>query len=228
MAGYFSYFNRTLYSLEDNAYSSQLITDILQRSAFLKEVSENSAVAYEYYVKDSDTPEIIAHKLYGSVDRHWIVLLYNKIINPYYEFPMSQSKLDKFIENKYGYSIYTAQSTLHHYEKRVKKDHYEYEVLKYSNTEKYEISSYNVDANTGNVSVWSSLPTLGTTVSLVSEDFDETFSNGTRTIGTVTLNFVTVYDYEYELNESRKVIKLLDKSYVPQVESEFRKLMLDV
>jgi len=227
-SSYFSNFSSIVYNLEDNAYSSQLVTNILQRSAFLKEVSENSAIAYEYYVKDSDTPEIIAHKLYGSANRHWIVLLYNKIINPYYEFPMSQTKFDKYIENKYGYNVYTAQSTFHHYEKRIVKDHYEFNTLKYTNTEKVEVTEYKVDANTGNLSSWSALPTLGVPVSLVDENFDETFTDGTRTVGTVTLNFITVYDYEYEINEARKTIKLLDQRYVPQVETEFRNIMRDV
>lgn len=225
---YFANFNKVLYNLEDNTYSSQLVTNILQRSAFLKEITENSAIAYEYYVKDSDTPEIIAHKLYGSANRHWIVLLYNKIINPYYEFPMSQPKLDKFIESKYGHNIYTAQITLHHYEKRVTKNHYAYGSLQYTNVEKYIVSEYNVDPDTGTISPWAALPTVGSPVSLVNEDFDKTFDDGTRTIGTVTLNFVSQYDYEYEQNESRKTIKLLDKRYVQRVEEEFRKVMIDV
>lgn len=225
---YFTNFNKVLYNLEDNTYSSQLVTNILQRSAFLKEISENTAIAYEYYVKDSDTPEIIAHKLYGSAERHWIVLLYNKIINPYYDFPMSQNKLDKFIENKYGYNIYTAQTTLHHYEKKVTKNHYAFNALQYTTVERYEVAEYKVDPNTGNLSSWASLPTVGVSVPLVDEDFDETFSDGTRTIGTVTLEFASVYEYEYELNESRKTIKLLDSRYVPQVEVEFRNIMRDV
>lgn len=225
---YFKHFNKVTYNLEDSTYSAQLAVNILQRSAFLKEVAENVAVSYEYYIKDSDTPEIIAHKLYGSAERHWIVLLYNKIINPYYEFPMNVNKLEKFIENKYGYSSYTAQSTLHHYSKKIVKQHYQFGVVQYTTTEKYEVSEYSVDPDTGTITTRSPLPTVGSSVSLSSENFDEIFPDGTRTVGTVTLEFVSVFDYENDLNEQKKKIRLLDTKYVSTVEDELRKIMRDV
>ena len=40
-----------------------VLSNILMRSAFLREVVENTAIFYEYQVKDGETPEIIAHKL---------------------------------------------------------------------------------------------------------------------------------------------------------------------
>jgi len=223
---YFNNFNFLYYNLENDTYSSRLVTNIFQRSTFLKEVLTNSMIAYDYYVKDSDTPESIAHKLYGSAHRHWIVLLYNKIMNPFYSFPMSDNKLHKYIENKYGYSLAVSMNTLHHYEKRVKKDHYEYNTLRYTNTETYTVSEYDVNPDTGEITLRSSLPTSSYfPITLFDECFDETFDNNTQTIGTVTLNFVSVYEYENNLNESRKTIKLLDASYVKQVEDEMRAIM---
>ena len=37
-------------------------------------------------MQDSDTPEIIADKYYGNVEYHWVVLLFNNIIDPQFEY----------------------------------------------------------------------------------------------------------------------------------------------
>jgi hypothetical protein len=42
---------------------------------------------------------------------------------------------------------------------------------------------------------------------------------------TVETNAVSLYDYELELNESKRNIKLLNATYVGQVETEYQKLM---
>lgn len=225
---YFNKFNRVTYNIEDNTYTAQVVTNILQRSAFLKEIVQNTAIAYEYLVKDSDTPEIIAHKLYKSPTRHWIVLLFNKIINPYYDWPMNTTVFEKYIENKYGYSVDVAQNTLHHYEKRVQRYTYQYGQIQHQTIDKYEMPAYNVNLATGEISEWSALPTITNPLQLFDEDINETFADGTSTVGITTLHYVSVYDYEYDINDSRRTIKLLDASYIPAVEDEFRRLMRDV
>lgn len=36
---------------------------------------------------------------------------------------------------------------------------------------------------------------------------------------------VSVYDYEYQLNEDRRIIKLISRKYLPQIENEFKDRM---
>lgn len=231
---YFENFNKTLYNLENNQYDARVVTNILQRSAFLKEITENTAISYEYLVKDSDTPETIAHKLYGDPNRHWIVLLFNRLLNPYYDFPMKQEQFEKYMQNKYGYNIYIAQNQLHHYEKQILKEYYEYNALKYSNIEKITaLENKQVNYDTGEVTYINDpetessfpLPTVGSPVTI--ESFTKTFTPGNYLNVTVSLVYVSVYDYEFDLNEQRRTIKLLDKSYVNLVETEFKALMLN-
>jgi len=225
MSKYFENFAKTFYNLEDNQFNSQLVTNILQRSTFLKEITENSAIAYEYQVKDSDTPEIIAHKLYGDVDRQWIVLLFNNILNPYYDFPLKQSEFAKFIYNKYGMDIDTSKTTLHHYEKKVTKVYSEYGAIKYNNTESFIVNENDINYDTGSVTT-RSLPTYSNPIlPVVSESFDTALSNTSSVSVTVTINYISVYDYEESSNESKRIIKLLDPSYVGRVEEEFKVLM---
>ena len=80
---YFESFPGTIYTFDKNTLNNQLVTNILARSTFLKEIANNSSVSYEYDVKETDTPEIIAYKIYGDANRSWIILLFNQIINPY-------------------------------------------------------------------------------------------------------------------------------------------------
>lgn len=225
MAKYFENFAKISYNLENNQFNTQLATNILQRSTFLKEITENSAVAYEYQVKDSDTPEIIAHKLYGDVNRHWIVLLFNNILNPYYDFPLKQPEFNKFIYTKYGYDADIAKTTLHHYEKRVNKQYSEYGAQKYDNTESFIVNEDNINYDTGSITT-RSLPTYSNPIlPVASESFTTTLSNVGSITVTVTINYVSVYDYEESINEAKRTIKLLDPAYVGRVEEEFKVLM---
>jgi hypothetical protein len=68
MSKYFNYFPKTLYT-NDNT-SGIVVTNIISRFAFERAYRDNSAVYYEYDIQDSDTPEIIADKMYGNSERH--------------------------------------------------------------------------------------------------------------------------------------------------------------
>lgn len=224
MAGYFSYFGKIAYNLEDNVTSTQLVTNLLQRSAFLKEVAENTAIAYEYQLSDGDTPETIAHKLYGDSNRHWIILLFNKLINPQYEFPLAGAALDKYVTNKYDITLSEALSYVRVTRKVIQKTLSQYGVVKYRTTEKYDMSSTQADFDTG---ATSELPevSIGVPYPVVSESFEQTFDDGTTLTQTVTLEALSYYEYEVEQNEAKRTIKLLDVSYISRVEDEFMKLM---
>ena len=50
----------------------------------LKDNVKENILGFDYYdVKDGETPEMIAHKYYGDVNLHWIVLIANDIIDYY-------------------------------------------------------------------------------------------------------------------------------------------------
>ena len=75
MARFFRYFPKTLYYSKLDSKSLDTITNILTRFKFENSFKENSITYYEYDIKDSDTPEIIASKFYDSPEKHWAVLL---------------------------------------------------------------------------------------------------------------------------------------------------------
>lgn len=226
MAGYFSYFPSTLYTFDKNTENQQVVTNILARSAFLKEVANNSAAYYEYQVKDSDTPEIIADKLYGDVNRHWIVLLFNNILDPFYEFPMKQEVLESYIQKKYSQSLALSQTTIHHYELRITR------VVTYGTTViDYNVDIYRVNENQVNFTTGVTTPrtvpgTADTELTVSTESVS--FPDGTVQTMTNVVRAVSNYTYELNENEARRTIKLLDAKYVSKVENEFRLLMQNV
>lgn len=102
MSKYFNFFPKTLYSLEDNTNDLVSVTNIISRFSFENSLKENTSAFYEYEIRDSDTPEIIARKYYDHVERHWIVLLFNDIIDPQFDWPLSDENFIKYVTKKYS------------------------------------------------------------------------------------------------------------------------------
>ena len=119
MSRFFDLFPKRPYDINQEQYTNYVLTtDILFRLSIIKEVLENSTSYYEYVVEEGDKPEILAEKLYGNPEAHWIILLANNMIDPQYDWPLDYRSFNNYIINKYG-SIANAQSTIHHYEKKI-------------------------------------------------------------------------------------------------------------
>jgi len=96
---FFSNFGLVDYEFVEN--TSNTITNILQRVNVHDSVFSNASFYYDYYIQEMDRPDIIAHKLYGNVDYYWLVLLANKMINPFYDWPLNQTEMESFLLKKY-------------------------------------------------------------------------------------------------------------------------------
>lgn len=231
MEGYFQNFSVIPYNLNDNRTSVKFATNILSRSAFLREITDNTAVYYTYKVKDEDTPEIIADKLYGSVERNWMVLLFNQILNPYYEFPRNSKELDDYIIQKYypnsteDRSVLVIQATedIHHYEKITTSIYTPNVGIPETTVTKQIVTNSIIDEETGLVDIVE-FPSIPGVPAYQTTDSPLIFDKGTLTSSSYIVG-VSNYDYEFSLNEQKRNIKLLDKQYVFRVEEEFRKIM---
>jgi len=84
-------------------FESTKIIDIFKKFEFKKFKPED----YIYYtVKNGETPEIISYNYYGTVDYWWMVLLYNNIFDPLYEWPVSDTDLEQYVkDNTENYQI---------------------------------------------------------------------------------------------------------------------------
>lgn len=54
-----------------------------------------------YNIQSGDTPRSIAYFLYSSERYDWIIYCMNAIVNPYYEWPLSEDDFYEMMESKY-------------------------------------------------------------------------------------------------------------------------------
>jgi len=108
---YFNDFPYTYY--EALKQDPKIVTDILRRVAYRMSIRDQTRMYIEYHVKDTDTPEIVADRLYGDPALHWVILFMNDMFNRWVDWPMTQDRLRAFVTEKYSEG--NEQST-HHYE----------------------------------------------------------------------------------------------------------------
>lgn len=220
------YFN-TLPSVITSDYNGNTLTlkNILTRATLLPQLETNPLLFYTYTSQEGDTPETVAYKYYGDQYRYWIVLYGNGSLDPQFDWPLSSQQFSKYIVNKYM-SVATneqytptasntanayifsqvmsyTQNTKHHYDKII--------TTTDNITKTQSIKTIEIDANSANQVV-----TGITTV---------TFSDGSSATQSVSVNPVSIYDYENTLNENKRNIKLINNSYVGAMESQFQSLM---
>ena len=87
------------------------VTNLLRRVGMRSKLKTNTFLYDTYDVKEGETPEMIAHKLYGDPELHWIVLLVNEITDRYHQWPMSGMQFLDYINDKYS-----NPDGIHHYE----------------------------------------------------------------------------------------------------------------
>ena len=214
MARFFNYFPKTVYTANTNVSGLDTVTNIISRFGFEQKLKENSAAFYKYSIQDSDTPEIIAHKFYDSSERHWIVLLFNDIIDPQFDWPLKYETFIKYVDKKYtanGAANTTVQSGLAWAMSTNNVQAYYKIVTKTDIDNVTLIEKIQVDANT-----YANVATSSTTITLQSGDV---------ITQTITREKKTYYDYEMEENESKREITLIKSDFVNEIEKEFKKVI---
>ena len=89
----------------------EVVTNLLKRVAVRSKVKTNVMVYDTYDIKEGETPESIADKLYDDSKLHWIILLFNDITDRYHQWPMNNNQFLAYMDDKYA-----DQNALHHYE----------------------------------------------------------------------------------------------------------------
>lgn len=194
----------------DQNGNSIVLTNLLARATLLEEFQNNPMLFYQYAIQDGDTPEIIAEKYYDDPYRYWIVLHSNNILDPLWEWPLPYEEFLKYIDSKYAEEAEDADMT----------------PFEYTNTTAYAYQKItkttNLDTSTENI-IYSNL-TLADYNSL--QLTNETYNIGGYNCRIeVSKRIVTIFDHEYEINENRRIIKLLKSSYVGRFEQVFASLM---
>ena len=107
---YFRNFPTIIYdSVGDGEFKD--VTNLLRRVGVRAKVKTNTLLYDTYDVKEGETPEMVANKLYGDPELHWVILLINDITDRYHQWPMTTPQFQAYVQDKYANPDAT-----HHYE----------------------------------------------------------------------------------------------------------------
>ena len=226
---YFKSFPYTLYSL-DNTTTVQVVTNITNRVTLLGEVKTNLSLYDEYDIRDGETPELVADKFYGNPELHWLVLHYNDILDPRFDWPLDTNNLNRYIAGKYN-----DVNAVHHYEDAngiyTNGNVYLLSSNAFTNFNVNDVLTNNTNIGVGYITVKNS--TSNVIVTITSGGFktgDQILKASNTAISanitsTVVISGtpVTNFTLEDENNEAKRRIKILKSSYVDAVVSDFKK-----
>lgn len=222
------------------------VTNIFFRIGMIRDVI-NTASAYTVYeIQEGETPEILADRVYGDIGAGWIILYANKVFDPQFDWPLTNRQFDHYISKKYG-SVEAARTTVHHYEKVIERTEPETKTvtvvrlpLSYTRLTTNEVDapfdfyrSYLVKKGTTVDKTTIKSDSTAFTADdedvidygLASERSVENIPVDGKTIQEVTYaNAVSNYDYEEELNEQKRTIKIIKAEYYPLIIDQFKTL----
>ena len=87
------------------------IKDIMTRVAVKEWVRDKAAAFVKYDVPNGATPDQVAFFLYDDTEYHWVVLIFNEILDSYFGWPLGTQDFERFVASKY-----TDPMAVHHYE----------------------------------------------------------------------------------------------------------------
>lgn len=96
MPKYFRYFPTV-------THNNFRVTDITRRTRFFEKFQNTPYVFLPYTITEEDRAEDVSDLYYGSVDYVWTIYVANVIIDPQFDWPMTQRDLNAHIEDKYLY-----------------------------------------------------------------------------------------------------------------------------
>jgi len=109
MAGqtYFANFNQI-------QYSNNTIVDITERVVDLKNMLNNPYIYYPVDISQGVRPDMLAYTNYSDPYTSWLIYLSNNIIDPYYDWYLTNREFNNYIKDKYG-SVQSAMLKVSYY-----------------------------------------------------------------------------------------------------------------
>ena len=189
MANYFRSIPNINYDINGTAPNTfQKATNIMMRPKFKSAVIDEITQYYPYHIKDGERPDIVSFNTYGTVAYAYLILLFNDIYDPVFDWPLGSQQFESYITNKYG-GVDTALSETKYYYQIIRS-----EVAKTGISERIPEVKYIIDA--------------------------ETYASLEISVKTT----ITVYDWEFELNNEKAQIKLIDSGLVQDVDYEVKRM----
>ena len=185
-----------------------LAKNFFRRTSFIKNSFPNVVYFNKYTMTDEDRLDLLSQRFYGSPNYDWVILLTNNIINTNYDLPIRESCLYEFVYKQYASDDYDpAESYLlppdrtHHYE-----------TIEQQNSLKEVVLQ-------GGLIVDKNYYTTNHTF------YDRGTQGYLNFTGSSISKKVSNFDYEKQLNDSKRDIFILKSRYLPNLVSEFESLV---
>lgn len=212
----------TLPSIITSDYNNNLIVlkNLMSRAVLMAQTQSDALMLYNYSVQDGDTPETVAYKYYGNVDRYWIVLHGNQSLDPQWDWPLTSQQFQKYIVGKYK------QDTANSLNIPVNSVN-DSQILSYTTaTVKYLEKIIIIKDNTTQTK---SAKTIRVNLlnynAITPSEKIINFPDGSSATRSITKRIISVYNYENNLNESKRNIRLINASFVGSLELQLQALM---
>lgn len=111
----FESFPTISYDVKKN-FREEVLTNIMLRFKLTELIKTRRAEYFRYSIEDGERPDVVAYKIYEDSSLDWFIFLINNIVDPYYDWPLTQHDLIAHIKKTYG-SIPAAQAQVHEYRK---------------------------------------------------------------------------------------------------------------
>lgn len=96
------------------SYQGHQVRNLLARSRISDGTKNKTGLFYPYTMTEEDRIDILSDKYYDNPQYHWLILLANDVVDPYYDLYVNDENFVAFIAKKYG-SIEKAQSKIKNY-----------------------------------------------------------------------------------------------------------------
>lgn len=105
---YFEKFNRIY-------YANTLSLDLTERAVVLNSVKSNPYTFYQYDLNNGIRADQISDRYYEDQYMSWLLYMSNNVIDPYYDWYLSDEDFDNVLRKKYNCDIYLLQQKVKFY-----------------------------------------------------------------------------------------------------------------
>ena len=185
------------------------IKNIFRRVKIQDWIQDNVQFFNKYTIRDGERPDTMAERLYGTSERDWIIVLTAGITNIRNDWPLSNYDLYRYVEAKYG----TDLNAIHHHETIEVRDNKGRLILP---------AGQRVDQNFTIPTPYDASAT-NFYVGVRPQSDNISYKSVNSDINPVT--GVSNYEYETQLNESKRRIEVMKPIYLQQFLNDMRELM---
>ena len=223
MASYFSYFPNIEYvsRTTDRSSAEEYITvKNIFRRAKIRNDFYNVATAFEdYMIIANERPDQVAEAVYGDPRYDWVVLTANNITNMREQWPLNAQDFQNYILEKY--KTESALEEIHHYITEISIDSRKRIVVPEGLRVDSNFNSQYLDQSTR-----VEIDYGGTLNDIATVDNVGTVRDSNGNIVTHdNILAVTNYEYEENLNDGKRRIKILKEDYLNTVINDMRTIM---